>query len=143
MKLTLFGIFYLLLYLYYIPTYWRIFNKLGRKGWEGIIPFYNHYIFFKEMWESRFFWIDIFSVIFSAIFATAYSFTDFAGYNLGVLLFDTIHLIIQFMICAKIARTFGKGTFFGVALCFFPFVCYPILAFGKAMPIKTDSEMYR
>ena len=54
MKLTLFGIFYLLLYLYYIPTYWRIFNKLGRKGWEGIIPFYNHYIFFKEMWESRF-----------------------------------------------------------------------------------------
>ena len=77
MKLTLFGIFYLLLYLYYIPTYWRIFNKLGRKGWEGIIPFYNHYIFFKEMWESRFFWIDIFSVIFSAIFATAYSFTDF------------------------------------------------------------------
>ena len=111
MKLTLFGIFYLLLYLYYIPTYWRIFNKLGRKGWEGIIPFYNHYIFFKEMWESRFFWIDIFSVIFSAIFATAYSFTDFAGYNLGVLLFNTIHLIIQFMICARIARTLEKELF--------------------------------
>ena len=49
MKLTLFGIFYLLLYLYYIPTYWRIFNKLGRKGWEGIIPFYNHYISLKKM----------------------------------------------------------------------------------------------
>lgn len=24
---------------------WQLFKKMGREGWEGIIPLYNNYVF--------------------------------------------------------------------------------------------------
>lgn len=139
MKLTALCITYLILFIYYIPTYWKIFQKFGRKGWEGIIPVYNKYIFYKETWAPKFFWLNLIMIFFGCIFTVAYSFTELAGYNLAVMFFSFIRLIIQFMLCGKIAKTFGKGMF-AVGLYFFPFICYPILAFGKAMPIIENAE---
>lgn len=134
MKLTALCITYLVLFLYYIPTYWKIFCKFGRRGWEGIIPVYNQYIFYKETWTPKFFWFNLIMIFFSCIFTVAYSFTEVAGYNLAVVIFSLVRLIIQLMLCGKIAKTFGKGNVFAVGLYFFPFICYPILAFGSAMP---------
>ena len=31
---------------------WRIFQKMGRKGWEGIIPLYNTYVLFEELYGN-------------------------------------------------------------------------------------------
>ena len=31
---------------------WFMFTKMGREGWEGIIPIYNMYILFKELGYS-------------------------------------------------------------------------------------------
>ena len=28
---------------------WKSFEKMGRKGWEGIVPFYNFYVLSQVM----------------------------------------------------------------------------------------------
>lgn len=138
MKTGIIVLVYFFIWVFYIPTKWRLFEKLGRKGWEGIIPVYDQYVFYKTMWNIKFFCLNIIFVIFAIIFATAYSFTDLAGYNIAVNLTNVARLMIQFMLCAKIASGFRKGKYFGIWLYFFPVICYPILAFGKAMPANNE-----
>ena len=29
---------------------WMIFKKMGRQGWEGIVPFYNTYVLCQELY---------------------------------------------------------------------------------------------
>ena len=29
---------------------WRVYQKMGRQGWEGIIPFYNIYVQFEVLY---------------------------------------------------------------------------------------------
>ena len=45
-----------LIYLPYVILYltarWRIFRKMGRKGWEAIVPYYNVYVLFKVLYGN-------------------------------------------------------------------------------------------
>lgn len=134
MKLTALCITYLILFIYYIPTYWKIFQKFGRKGWEGIIPIYNRYIFFNEVWDKKVFLMDLFFTFIGIAFAIAFSYTEMFIYDLLVVFINIVRFIIQFMFCNKTADVFGKGKYFGIWLAFFPIICYPILAFGRAIP---------
>lgn len=43
---------------------WFMFKKMGFPGWKGIIPFYNMYVLFDEVWEKKKFWTY---VIYSAV----------------------------------------------------------------------------
>lgn len=106
MNFTALCITYLILFLYYIPTYWRLFHKLGRRGWEGIIPVYNQYIFYKETWAPKFFWLNLFMIFFSCVFTVAYSFTELAGYNL-VVFFALIRLVILCFV-ERLQKTLGR-----------------------------------
>lgn len=47
---------------------WFVFKKMGLPGWKGIIPFYNMYVLFDEVWEKKKFWNY---VIYSAVFAAS------------------------------------------------------------------------
>lgn len=31
---------------------WMIFKKMGRQGWEGIVPFYNTYVLCQELYGN-------------------------------------------------------------------------------------------
>ena len=85
---------------------WKAFEKMGRKGWEGIVPIYNIYILLqivgKPVW-----WIVLF-------------------------LIPLVNLIVAILVCIEVAKGFGKGTGFGVCLALFGFVFWPILGFGDA-----------
>lgn len=140
MKTGIIVLVYFFIWLFYIPTKWRLFKKFGRKGWEGIIPVYDQYVFYKTIWDIKFFCLNVALAGFSVVFTTVYSFTALAGYNIAVNLINIAHLMIQFMLCTKIASYFGKSKYFGIWLYFFPIICYPILAFGKAMPINIQKE---
>lgn len=35
------GLIYLLIVVLMLVSMWKIFEKAGRQGWEGIIPIYN------------------------------------------------------------------------------------------------------
>ena len=43
---------------------WFTFKKMGLPGWKGIIPYYNMYVLFDEVWEKKKFRTY---VIFSAV----------------------------------------------------------------------------
>lgn len=85
---------------------WRWFQKMGREGWEGIIPFYNEYVVFEELYGN--------------------------GWKFLLLLipFYNIYLIIKRNI--DLAHAFNKGTGFGIGLLLLPYVFTLILAFGGA-----------
>lgn len=133
MKNFIFIVLCLFILIFYILTYWRIFTKLGRKGWEGIIPIYNRYIFFNEVWDKKVFLMDLFFTFIGIAFAIAFSYTEMFIYDLLVVFINIVRFIIQFMFCNKTADVFGKenilesGSFLSNYL-------LPILAFGRAIP---------
>ena len=134
MKNFIFIVLCLFILIFYILTYWRIFTKLGRKGWEGIIPIYNRYILFNDVLDKKVFLMDLFFTFIGIAFAIAFSYTEMFIYDLLVVFINIVRFIIQFMFCNKTADVFGKGKYFGIWLAFFPIICYPILAFGRAIP---------
>src|SRR5438874_10010581 len=85
---------------------WKAFEKMGRQGWEGIVPIYNIYILLqiigKPVW-----WLVLFLIPF-------------------------VNFVVAILVCIEVAKGFGKGTGFGVCLALFGFVCWPILGFGDA-----------
>lgn len=86
---------------------WMVYQKMGRKGWEGIIPFYNWYVLCEVLYNNgnRFWFLLI------------------PGYN--------IYLIIRYMI--DLARSFHKSAGFGVGLAFLAPVFMCILGFGDGV----------
>jgi hypothetical protein len=51
-----------------------------------------------------------------------------------ILLFvPLVNVVCQILMNIAFARRFGKGVLFGLGLCFFPVIFFPILAFGDAV----------
>lgn len=97
---------YFIILIVVFASFWKVFIKAGRQGWEGIIPIYNCYVLLlivnKPIW-----WL--------------------------ILMFIPIaQLIVGFLLCMALAERFGKTTGFAVGLFFLPFIFYPILAFSDA-----------
>jgi hypothetical protein len=82
---------------------WKTFEKAGRPGWEGIVPFYNIWILATVIVGKPPLWFII-----------------------GLIPFVNILLHIE------VAKQFGKTTGYGVGLGLLPFVFYPMLGFSDA-----------
>jgi hypothetical protein len=85
---------------------WKAFEKMGRKGWEGIVPFYNVYILLQI--------------------------TGRPTWWLVLMLVPLVNIAMFIIVSIDVARGFGKGTGFGVGLGLLGFVFWPILGFGDA-----------
>ena len=85
---------------------WMIFKKMGREGWEGIIPIYNLYVLCEELYDNGWKFLLVFIPLFNIYFA--------------------IKLYID------LAKAFGKGVGFGIGMLFLPFIFQLLLAFGDA-----------
>ena len=89
-----------------IVSLWMVFTKAGEAGWKCLIPFYNVYILFK-----------------------------IAGCGLlwFILSFIPVANVVATLVCYyNLSKAFGKGALFMICMLFFPYVCFPILAFGKS-----------
>lgn len=86
---------------------WKIYAKAGQPGWAAIVPIYNYVVMFRIIKMD---WWHLLIMLFVPFAAFVYS----------------------ILIPIKLAKAFGKDTGFAVLTLFFPFVCYPILAFGQA-----------
>ena len=99
-----------LIYLPYVILYltarWRIFRKMGRKGWEAIVPYYNVYVLFKVLYGN--------------------------GWQMLLLLIPFYNIYVAFKLNFDLAYAFGKGGGFGLGLTFLSMIFSCILAFGKA-----------
>lgn len=90
-----------------IVALWKIYAKAGQPGWAAIVPIYNYVVMFRVIKME---WWHLLIMLFVPFAAFVYS----------------------ILIPIKLAKAFGKDTGFAVLTLFFPFVCYPILAFGPA-----------
>ncbi len=98
---------YTLVLLIVIISLWKIFEKAGEEGWKAIIPFYNAYILFRIAGQS--------------------------GWNFILLFIPIVNLIMAIILSLDLAKRFNKSGAFGIiGLFLFPFVGYPMLAFGEA-----------
>ena len=98
-----------------LASLWRVFEKAGRQGWEGIIPIYNIYVLLKIVGKP--------------------------GWWLLLFLVPIVSIVIAFIVYIELAKRFGKGTGFGIGLVLLSIVFLPILAFGDAQ-YQGGSENY-
>ena len=95
---------------------WRVYKKLGLKGWAVLVPFYGPFVLYKRILGSG--WLFLLSMI------------------------PLVNVVMMFVLYTKMAKIFGKGFLFGISLIFFTPITYPILAFGKAMPVDNMDDCY-
>jgi len=87
--------------------YWKIFEKAGRPGWQGIIPIANMY-FLTELVGKPLWWFIV------------------------ILLVPCANIVFIILLNIELAKAFGKTTGFGIGLTLIGIVFLPILAFGDA-----------
>ena len=97
---------------------WRLFQKMGFRGWQGVIPFYNYYLVCKAFYNNG---MKVLMIL-------------IPGYN--------IYLLLRLRM--DMARAFNKSNGFGVGFffadMFLPVFTY-ILAFGNAKFLDGSMEV--
>lgn len=101
-----------------IIAWWKMFEKAGEKGWKSIIPIYNMVILFKISGLSP--WLLILYIIpFVNIIAV---------------------IVIQIMLAINLSKSFGKSTGFAFGLYFLNTIFMLILGFGDAKYIGPNGD---
>lgn len=96
-----------------IISMWKIFTQNNKPGWYSLIPFLNTW--------------------------TLFTLVDVAGWWSLIPFANGIFAII---VSYKLAIKYGRSTGFAVATIFFPYVCFPILAFSKKkVEVQTQPEV--
>ena len=92
---------------------WKIFEKMGLKGWISIVPFYNTYKMCEMTFGNGLWFLCLFASI-----------IPYVGFFI-VLLFNIVFNI-------RLAKSFGKDGGFVVGLVIMPFIFQLILAFDES-----------
>jgi hypothetical protein len=89
-----------------IAAWWKVFTKAGQPGWAAIVPIYNIVVLLQ--------------IVGRPIWWVLLMFIPLVNFVIGVI----IHL--------DLAKSFGKGTGFGIGLLLLGPIFFPILGFGSA-----------
>lgn len=89
-----------------IAAWWKVFTKAGQPGWAAIVPIYNFVILLKIVGRPLW-WVVL-------------MFVPLANFVIAII----VHL--------ELAKSFGKGTGFGIGLILLGVIFFPILGFGDA-----------
>ncbi|MFK5856607.1 MAG: DUF5684 domain-containing protein [Bacteroidota bacterium] len=102
-------LFILIVIVFYLYTFWRIFEKAGKPGWAVLIPIYNTLVMLKIVGKP-WWWILLMLFLIPPI---------------GTLIFGIWMINL-------LSLSFGKGVGFTLGLIFLSFIFYPVLAFSNA-----------
>jgi hypothetical protein len=108
------AVVYIAVIVFLIASMWKTFVKAGQAGWAAIIPIYNTLIQLRII--GRPWWW------------------------LLLLIIPIVNIVILFIVSIDMAKSFGKGTGFGVGLALLSFIFWPILGFGSAQYIGPRGE---
>lgn len=106
----------------------KIYQKMGKPGWKGIIPFYNMYGLYDELWDKKYFWGYLLA---QAVMLNPSSPSGLL-FSVADLVLSVAMIVVVMKLYIKLAKAFGKGTGFGVLTFFFAPICLAILGFGSA-----------
>ena len=93
----------------------KIFKKAGKVGIVAIIPFFNLWTYFKIATRNHLLWF-----ILAIIPATSWIAAIAGSFGL--------------------AKSFGKGFFFGLMILLFPEFALPVLAFGRSKYVGIERK---
>lgn len=101
-----------------IVSFWKMFKKAGKSGWESIIPIYNTWVLYEISGYPG--WYSLISLI------------PFVGWAAA---------IVFAILCAiSLSKKFGKSGSFALVLLFFPVIGYPMLGLGNAAYDPSQGE---
>jgi len=89
-----------------LAGFWKVFVKAGQPGWACLVPIYNIVVMLQIV--GRPIWW------------------------LVLLLIPIVSLVVMIIVSIDMAKSFGKGTGFGVGLALLGPIFYPMLGFGDA-----------
>jgi hypothetical protein len=98
-------IVYLAIVVAVIAAWWMVFTKAGEAGWKSIIPIYNIIVILKIV--GREWWWVILMVI------------------------PIVNIFVWIIVSLDLAKSFGRGTGFGIGLAFLSPIFGLILGFGS------------
>jgi len=98
-------IVYLAILVAIIAGWWMIFTKAGEAGWKSIIPIWNYLVILKIV-GREWWWIIL-------------------------MLIPIVNIVILIIVSIDLAKSFSRGTGFGIGLAFLGFIFAPILGFGS------------
>ena len=98
-------IIYIALIVAVIAGWWMIFTKAGEDGWKAIIPIWNVLVLLKIV-GREWWWIIL-------------------------LLIPIVGFVVWIIVALDLAKSYGRGTGFGLGLIFFPYIWSLILGFGS------------
>ncbi|MFI3301506.1 MAG: DUF5684 domain-containing protein [Candidatus Gastranaerophilales bacterium] len=93
-----------------IISSWKIYEKAGFNGWSALVPLHNVVKFFEIAGKPGW-WIFLYLV-------------------------PILNIVVYVVTLMELSKKFGQSTGFALGLLFFPYVFFPILAFGKYEYIK-------
>jgi hypothetical protein len=88
-----------------IAAWWMIFTKAGEAGWKSIIPIYNIIVILKIV-GREWWWILL-------------------------MLIPIVNIFVWIIVSLDLAKSFGRGTGFGIGLAFLSPIFGLILGFGS------------
>lgn len=92
---------------------WMIFKKMGRQGWEGVVPLYNNYILCEELygngWKFLCMLIPLYNIYFivKLYIDWAYAFHKSTGFAMGMLF---LPFIFQIILAFDNTAQYGDGS---------------------------------
>jgi len=98
-------IIYLAFIIAVIAGWWMMFEKAGEAGWKSIIPIYNFIVILKIV-GREWWWILL-------------------------MLIPVVGLIVWIIVSLDLAKSFGRGTGFGIGMAFLSPIFALILGFGS------------
>lgn len=129
----------IIMWVFQIIAYWKMFTKAGVPGWKSIIPFYNQYVMYKLTWKTSWFWITlIVAVVYGVFTSLNQNFPDNMLYAVLLLISAIIALVITIISYHKISKAYGHGAGYTVGLLFLWPIFVLILGYGKSRYIGPD-----
>jgi len=114
-------------------SYWRIFQKAGKGGWEILIPFYSLTVFLEILKQNRLVNLPFILFIILIVKQIVADVTSRSTPEpiVNIVLWSSIILLNCFLRII-LGKVFAKGIGFTIGLVTLPFIFLPILAFGKS-----------
>lgn len=119
---------------------WRMFRKAGRPGWACLIPVYGTYVSYSIVYDGTFMKpvmtvflvLDVLVAAGFPLYLPYVMFGEGPGYamTMAILSFIMLGVVLSVKYRTDLARSFGRGFFFGLGLVFLPFVFTVILGFN-------------
>ena len=117
---------------------WKIFTKAGQAGWKSLIPFYNQYVEYDICWSGSYGLVYAACVFISSMINN--NATKSGGMVFLLVVLGVISLVVSVRESFCLAKAFGKGTGFAIALVFLAPIMRLVLGFGSAKYVGNPTK---